>query len=428
MRNIFLDLSKDGITMPIFCGYDGEHRETTLLLTLPENMVNTDYIYKIIYQTALGEKIEDNDYHSLNSDNKLTCTLYKQVMKAGVLRLQVVAYKQDENDASTVEIIAKSQKIPLLVKESITGEADSIIVNVDNSESYWAAAMNQIQEVSEQISSAEETLVDLNNATENARVALGEATDTVETLQNILNASDADRRMNLIKEYLDSDANSESDFTYNITNDDTVSITGYNGNSATVVIPHIINNRIVTYISSNAFINSVFSTVVIPNTVTGIGMRAFENCESLRSVIFEDNSSLRIINEYAFLNCHLLSSAIELPETLETVGGGAFGNCSNLRTVIAKNTSNITSWGEVSNLIDPEPVFYGCSSELTLYEDQGYALKNEANTNGYNACRYVANKEFSDLLNVWATIDTETEDDVLGVMMRELIDFMDTNI
>lgn len=404
MRNISLDLTKDGITMPIFCGYDGEHRETTLLITLPENMVNTDYIYKIMYQTAFGQVVEDNDYHILNSDNKLTCTLYQQVMEAGILRIQVIAYKQDESDSSKVEVIAKSQKVPLLVRESVSGEANSVIDEVDNSESYWAAAMSQIQEVSRQLTDAEDTITGLNDATESASVILNEATDTIETLQNILNASDADRRMNLIKEYLDSDANPESDFSYTISNHDTVSITGYNGSSDKVVIPHIINNRIVTYIAS--FKNSVFSTVIIPNTVTGIGMRAFENCESLRSVIFEDNSSLRIIDEYAFLNCHLLSSAIEFPETLVTVGGGAFGNCSNLSTVIGKNTLNITSWGEVHNLIDPQPVFYGCSSELTLYEGKGHALKDEANLNGYGIKKYVESQMLTDLLYSLETCDT----------------------
>lgn len=394
MRNISIDLAKGNITMPIFCGYDGEHKVSVLTIALPSDMVAPNYVYKVLYRTSVGSQIEDNDFHDLIDENKLTCTLYSHVMKPGILRLQVIAYKQDENDSSTLEIIAKTQMIPLLVKESITGEADEVIIKVDNNDTYWTESMAQMRAVSEQVTEANNTLDGLNssNAMASSNISIlqtknEQAISTIDALHNILNEADADRRMNLIKKYLDARANAESDFIYEI-NNDTVSIINYTGSHTDVKIPHIINNRIVTEIKDHAFERSEINSITIPNTIIEIGSHAFILCESLYTVIFEDNSVLQTIGESAFAMCTQLHS-IELPESLVNIGRQAFGGCSNLEIVVAKNTLNITSWGD--------NIFISCSDNLTLYEGKGHCLKDEARLKGYNIKRYIYNQPFTDL-------------------------------
>lgn len=85
--------------------------------------------------------------------------------------------------------------------------------------------------------------------------------------------------------------------------------------------------------------------VVIPKKaqglpVRGIGERAFENCEKLRSVTFPENDVDSFINdetfqeigEYAFLGCSSLE-AVVIPEGVWTVARGAFYGCKALKSV-----------------------------------------------------------------------------------------------
>ena len=63
--------------------------------------------------------------------------------------------------------------------------------------------------------------------------------------------------------------------------------------------------------------------IVIPDSVTIIGVAAFENCTNLSSITIPD--SVTIIGDYAFENCTNLSS-ITIPNTIASVGYYAFYN------------------------------------------------------------------------------------------------------
>ena len=111
---------------------------------------------------------------------------------------------------------------------------------------------------------------------------------------------------------------------YNILTDSTVAITykTYAGNSysGNVTIPEGVQNisthtyYTVTEIDMEAFIGSTsLTSVTIPNTVTLIGSRAFQNCTALRSVVMGKNCSFYDPTYYGytlsvFQNCPNLTS------------------------------------------------------------------------------------------------------------------------
>ena len=112
---------------------------------------------------------------------------------------------------------------------------------------------------------------------------------------------------------------------------------------------------------------SVQGDIVIPNSVTRIGERAFYNCSGLTSVTIPN--SVTNIGEKAFYGCSSLTSPIynvhvfahmptsysgayTIPDGIESIAGNAFYGCSSLTSVTISNS--VTSIG--SN------VFQGCSS------------------------------------------------------------------
>ena len=63
--------------------------------------------------------------------------------------------------------------------------------------------------------------------------------------------------------------------------------------------------------------------VFIPKSVKEIQDSAFEDCENLREVIFEEGSALKKIGESAFRNCSRLKN-ISLQDGLEYIGKYCF--------------------------------------------------------------------------------------------------------
>ena len=64
----------------------------------------------------------------------------------------------------------------------------------------------------------------------------------------------------------------------------------------------IIEERI-TSIGKATFSYSLIESIEIGKDVERIEERVFENCQTLESVIFNSNSNLTIIDDYAFKNC-----------------------------------------------------------------------------------------------------------------------------
>ncbi len=105
--------------------------------------------------------------------------------------------------------------------------------------------------------------------------------------------------------------------------------------TAHVVIPSLYEGLPVTHIGSYAFDNSLLASVVIPDSVTEIGYRAFYDCIALTSMTIPD--SVTAIDDYAFYRCTSLQS-LTLSNSLLTLGAYAFAECTALQSLALPNT------------------------------------------------------------------------------------------
>ena len=122
------------------------------------------------------------------------------------------------------------------------------------------------------------------------------------------------------------------DYEYEINEDDTVTITRYNGEEKNVTIPSKIDGKQVTVIGRYAFENSRQSlqSVVIPSGVVRINERAFQYCEKLKTVSLPEG--LKVLEDAVFEFCYSLRT-IKLPSTLEEAGTYQFQHDRNLSSV-----------------------------------------------------------------------------------------------
>ena len=120
------------------------------------------------------------------------------------------------------------------------------------------------------------------------------------------------------------------DYKYTYNDDDTLTITAYNGSETSVDIPSEIKGSRVTAIGDKAFYsNKTIQQVNIPDTVLTIGEQVFYNCDYLSNVKLSDN--LTSLGYRAFASCDSLYN-ITLPASLEIVGNAPF-DASGLVTV-----------------------------------------------------------------------------------------------
>ena len=116
-----------------------------------------------------------------------------------------------------------------------------------------------------------------------------------------------------------------------------VIIKGYYGKDDNVIVPNEIENKKVTAIGDYAFNNKRIRTISLPDTVTKIGIKAFQSCRDLQNVDLPSN--VREIDNYAFSYCNSLMS-VNLSKNLSTIKEGVFYCCDGLRTIDIPN--NIT--------------------------------------------------------------------------------------
>jgi len=101
----------------------------------------------------------------------------------------------------------------------------------------------------------------------------------------------------------------------------------------------------VTQIGGYAFYKSKISGVTIPNTVTSIGRRAFENCDELSAIDLPSN--LRTIEDEAFALCDNLTS-VTIPKSVTSIGNNPFSGCSKVTEIIVEDgSSNFVAVGGV---------------------------------------------------------------------------------
>lgn len=113
----------------------------------------------------------------------------------------------------------------------------------------------------------------------------------------------------------------------------------YIGDEDTVTLPTDVNGKEYTIYQMRGIKN-----LIIPKTISKIDDQAFERCESLQSVRFEDESNVVSIGEHAFEGCEKLTD-FTIPCSVRYIYDFAFNFCESLETVIIEEKSLLTNIG-----------------------------------------------------------------------------------
>lgn len=159
---------------------------------------------------------------------------------------------------------------------------------------------------------------------------------------------------------------SNENFDFSLLNDGTYAISKTSKATLTgnLVLPATFEDKAVTVIAENAFKGIAIESVTIPASVTTIKASAFYGCTKLSTVIFEDESQLKTIEQSAFASSVKLStfgansttaSTFVLPQSVTTIQNNAFFGCNlkeitlsdsltTLGTGVFTNNQNLTSF------------------------------------------------------------------------------------
>ena len=96
-----------------------------------------------------------------------------------------------------------------------------------------------------------------------------------------------------------SDKYTFQDWEYSINDDNTITITSYNGTDTDITIPNQINELPVTIIGQGAFWNSKIESVTIPDSVVELKEACFYSCKNLTNISVP--TSVKNIERRAFI-------------------------------------------------------------------------------------------------------------------------------
>lgn len=126
------------------------------------------------------------------------------------------------------------------------------------------------------------------------------------------------------------------DFEYELLDNGTIEIQGYDGEDTSITVPSKIDGISVTSIGEDAFYCcDTLTTIKIPNGIKSIGSSAFSDCTSLENISIP--KSVTSIGDFAFYNCSSLIS-IKIPEKIKCILEYTFSECSSLESVTISNS------------------------------------------------------------------------------------------
>ena len=132
------------------------------------------------------------------------------------------------------------------------------------------------------------------------------------------------------------------DYEYTVLDDGTISITGYTGSEANLVIPSEIDGMDVTKIGNSAFYqNATVESVEIPDSITEIGKLSFYGCGNLTEATIGE--SVAYIGTGAFKECVKLEGIV-IPDSVKRIGAEAFYGCSALAELSIGESVEIIGW------------------------------------------------------------------------------------
>jgi hypothetical protein len=101
--------------------------------------------------------------------------------------------------------------------------------------------------------------------------------------------------------------------------------------------PHLIE------IGERAFEDCRINALKLPSSLEILGNESFRWC-GLKEVTFSPDSQLRVIGGKAFGQTKI--RYIELPSTVEILGAGCFCECESLKTIIVPEDSTVREMGK----------------------------------------------------------------------------------
>ncbi len=130
----------------------------------------------------------------------------------------------------------------------------------------------------------------------------------------------------------------QAQFTY-ITNNGTITITGYTGSGAAAVIPATLNGLPVTSLGDYSFFyNLSVASITIPDSVATIGTYTVYSCNYLTNVVI--GNGVVNIGDHAFDYCVNLAT-VTIPNSVTSIGPQAFEGCGLTSIAIPDSVTNI---------------------------------------------------------------------------------------
>ena len=160
--------------------------------------------------------------------------------------------------------------------------------------------------------------------------------------------------------------NNMQNYTFQMNYDEqSVTITGYAGDEADIVIPGVLAGKPVTILFDKLFAGrSEIRSIVFPDSITDFGEFLFDGCDGLRHMKLPE--SLRNLWGYTFARCGL--EEITLPDEVTAIPPYAFKDCKNLKRVqCGAGLRKIHAWA-----------FGGCDSLTELLHGPGTEVSPEA--------------------------------------------------
>jgi len=167
-------------------------------------------------------------------------------------------------------------------------------------------------------------------------------------------------------------------------NNNTYSVFSSNESGGAPALKRVVIGSGVQRIPDYAFKDGVdiYPGVTIRSSVTEIGAHAFENCSSITTLSFQNNSSLTTIGEYAFKDCSALNRALNLPNSVVTVGQYAFYGCSSIPSLtIGADMETIGAFA-FWNCPGLATVNFNATNCTSMVTNSQYSVFNSGTSNG----------------------------------------------
>jgi hypothetical protein len=201
-----------------------------------------------------------------------------------------------------------------------------------------------------------------------------------------------------------------SNYEYSVNTDNTINITKYNipvVGSNILTIPTIINNKEVSSLGNYSFSGINYITqVIIPSSVTTIGVGAFSFCSNLKYMTIDiDNCKLSKINSNAFRNTNI--NNVIIPASVTLIDGDAF-NVNKLKDVSFLGNSPLFK----SDSFVTQTINNNLNNLIYLYYYKNKTGFENPNTNNYHLIpldEMIISDEMQQLINDFTRSDnTET--------------------